>query len=139
MAWMWLRYLWASPNTALGLGVALLTRLTGGSVEVHTGVVEVSGGLAGWVLRYGTLQKGGVAAMTLGHVVLARDRRTQEACRVHERVHVEQYGRWGPFFLPAYLLASAWALLRGENAYRGNGFEKVAYRIEAEWRESIRR
>lgn len=135
----WVRYLWASPNTLLGLVAAALTRGTGGTVEVHSGVIEASGGFAAWFLRYGTLVKGGVGAMTLGHVVLGRDRRTQEACRVHERVHVEQYGRWGPFFLPAYALSSAIAVMRGQNAYHANRFERVAFRIETEWRESLRR
>lgn len=46
----------------------------------------------------------------------------------HELVHVDQYGRWGPFFIPAYLVASLWARLKGHEAYRDNPFELAAAR-----------
>jgi hypothetical protein len=49
--------------------------------------------------------------------------------RAHERVHVYQYLIWGPFFLPAYGLASTWVWIRGGDAYHGNPFEKQAYAI----------
>lgn len=35
-----LRYLWAGPNTLLGLAAVLLARTTGGGWSVHSGVVE---------------------------------------------------------------------------------------------------
>ena len=44
-----------------------------------------------------------------------------------ERVHVRQYERWGPFFLPAYFACSLAALARGRDAYRANPFEKEAF------------
>jgi hypothetical protein len=34
---------------------------------------------------------------------------------------------WGPAFIPAYLLASLWALATGRNAYSGNYFERDAF------------
>ena len=45
----------------------------------------------------------------------------------HERIHVRQCERWGPLFLPAYLLASAFIALRGGNPYLDNPFEREAY------------
>ncbi len=113
---------WAAPNTALGLALVALARATGGEASVVGGVVEASGGVVGRVLG-----RGGIAAMTLGHVVVARDAPSLVRTRAHERVHVRQYARWGPFFLPAYAAASLWAALRGRRAYRDNAFEVAAY------------
>jgi len=71
-----------------------------------------------------------IAAITLGHVVLGCDEATLTRTRRHERVHVRQYERWGPLFIPAYLLASAWLGLRGFNAYLDNPFEVEAYAVD---------
>lgn len=124
-------YLWASPNTILDLHAAPPTLLTGGRLQVVRGVVEIHGGFAKWFLERGLpgLLRflGPAAALTLGHVVLEQDRRCLEECRDHEHVHVRQYERWGPFFLPAYFLASFLAWRRGEDAYRGNRFDKEAF------------
>ncbi len=65
--------------------------------------------------------------MTLGHVVLGRIPSALDVCRDHELVHVRQYERWGPLFLPAYLIASLIALLQGKRAYMDNFFEREAY------------
>ncbi|XAL98115.1 hypothetical protein OT109_10955 [Phycisphaeraceae bacterium D3-23] len=122
-----LRYLWASPNTLLGLALALLARTTGGAWQTHTGVVEAHGGAVCWLLQRAPFVRGGAAAITFGHVVLAQERCELDRTRVHERVHVAQYGRWGPLFLPAYLAAGAWQRLRGRDPYRDNPFEVPAY------------
>ncbi len=122
-----LGYLWAGPNTALGLCVVPLTLLTGGRVQQRRGALEVYGGAATFLLRYGTLLKAGASAMTIGHVILGRDVECLDRCRDHEHVHVRQYERWGPFFLPAYLAASVIAGLRGGDMYRDNAFEVEAY------------
>jgi hypothetical protein len=122
-----LRYLWASPNTLIGLIMAVIARLTGGSIAVVQGVVEIHGGFATAFLRRGLPLIGSGAAMTLGHVVLGQSVHCLETTREHEHVHVEQYERWGPFFLPAYALASVYLWLRGRDAYRENPFEKEAY------------
>ena len=45
----------------------------------------------------------------------------------HEMVHVRQYERWGPFFIPAYLACSLGLWLAGKDAYRDNPFEREAY------------
>ncbi|HYE57360.1 MAG TPA: hypothetical protein VD948_02595 [Rhodothermales bacterium] len=125
-----LRYLWASPNTLLGLVCAGVACLTGGRVRLVAGVVEAHGGLVAWGLRRLVPLKGGAAALTLGHVVLGRDADMLDATRTHERVHVRQYERWGPFFLPAYAAASLWAAARGRPAYLANAFEREAYAVE---------
>ena len=65
--------------------------------------------------------------MTLGHVVLGRSAAALDVCREHEMVHVRQYERWGPVFIPAYLLCSLVLLMRGRDAYRENPFEREAY------------
>ena len=125
--WSISRYVWAAPTTALG---ALL--VLAGAWRVHLrvvdGVLEAHGPTLAWLLTHVTLIPGGAAALTLGHVVVARDRRSLEATHAHERVHVRQCETWGPLFVPAYLAASVWAALRGRNAYLDNPFEVEAFR-----------
>jgi hypothetical protein len=70
---------------------------------------------------------GGASAMTLGHVVIARDAASHTSTREHERVHVRQCERWGPLFIPSYLLMSLVLKIRGKDAYRDNPFEREAY------------
>ena len=120
-------YVWASPATLLGLVFAATVAMQGGSVRVVRGVVEVHGGIATRLLGRGLPWIGPGAAITLGHVVLGRDQDCLDRSRAHERVHVAQYERWGPFFIPAYLLASLVAYLRGMDPYRDNPFEREAY------------
>ncbi|MGN6726954.1 MAG: hypothetical protein ACTHLZ_13625 [Tepidisphaeraceae bacterium] len=122
-----LAYAWASPNTLLGLMPAALAVSTGGRGRVVAGVLEVHGGFATFALRRLTLLPGGAAAMTLGHVVLGTDQQSLDRTRRHERVHVRQYERWGPLFLPTYLAASAVLWLQRRDAYRENFFEREAY------------
>lgn len=115
-------YLWASPCSALGLAAILLTRA---SWRVHLGLVEASGdGVSHLFDAWPPTRP--IAAMTLGHVVIARDEHALERTRAHERVHVDQYERWGPCFLPAYACASAIAWARRGDAYLDNAFERQA-------------
>jgi hypothetical protein len=134
----WLAYLWAAPTTCLGLAVALVVVLGRGSVVRVDGVLEVDGAPLGLLLGRLAPVRGGVAAITLGHVVLGRDRACLDRTRAHERVHVHQCEQWGPFFIPAYLVASAWAVVRGGHAYRDNWFERQARR-ETEFPETSSR
>jgi hypothetical protein len=120
-------YLWVSPVTVCALSLVLLGLLTGGRAGMVWGVVEVHGGLVGWYLRRGMPWFGPAAAMTLGHVILGRDADCLDSSREHEHVHVRQYERWGPFFIPAYLAASVWCWLCGYDAYFDNPFEREAY------------
>ena len=125
-----LRYLWASPNTALGLLLVPVAWLSGGTVRRVQGVVEVQGRAVAWLLQHGVPLAGGAAALTLGHVVLGRDVGTLDRCRAHEHVHVRQYERWGPLFIPAYLGASLLAAARGRHPYFDNAFEREAFATE---------
>lgn len=122
----WLAYAWASPTTVLGLFSAVATLASGGRLAVVDGVLEAHGGITRRLLERIALVHGGVAALTLGHVVLARDTHALARTRHHERIHVQQCERWGPFFIPAYLLAGGFAWLRGGHAYRDNWFEQQA-------------
>jgi hypothetical protein len=122
----WVRYVWAAPNTALGMLLLPFVWLTHGRGQIKDGVIELYGGILGPFLRHCVPLHGGATAMTLGHIVIAADRRALETTRTHERVHVRQYERWGPFFLPAYFLASLAAAMTGHGAYHGNYFERQA-------------
>jgi hypothetical protein len=123
-----LRYVWPLPYTLLGLCLGGVAVLLGATVRRHHGVIEIFGGRAGAaVARLPRML--GCSAMTLGHVILAVDRSALAQLRRHEHVHVRQYERWGPLFLPAYLLSSFVQLLRGRNPYRENHFERQAYAL----------
>jgi hypothetical protein len=115
-------YLWALPVTLVGLALALLASVSGGSVRCRGCVVEVWGGLIGRLLRGGRLFQGG-AAMTLGHVILARDADCLACSRAHELAHVRQFEWWGPLLLPAYWLVGAWLWCRGYHPYLDHPFE----------------
>jgi hypothetical protein len=123
-----LRYLWAAPYTLLGLLLGAIGVLCGATLRRHHGAIEVYGGRAGALLAR-LPQPLGFSAMTLGHVILAVDRSALALLRRHEHVHVRQYERWGPLFVPAYLLSSLLQLLRGRNPYRENHFERQAYAL----------
>lgn len=128
---MWLTvlaYAWAFfPGTLIGLCVVPIAMLSGGRCRWGRGCLEIEGGTVAWFLRRGMPWMRGASAMTLGHVILGQDERLLDLCREHEHVHVRQYERWGPFFLPAYAVSSCLAWWRGGNPYRENRFEREAY------------
>ena len=119
------KILWASPWTAVGLGVGALGVITGGHVQRRGTVLEFHGGMLSRLL--GRIPNGPMA-MTLGHTILGVSAAALDVSRRHEMVHVEQYERWGPAFVPAYLLSSARLWLSGKDAYRDNPFEREAYK-----------
>lgn len=124
----WLLIAWASPNSMLGLFFGVLALLSGGGFHFKRGCVEFHGGLVKRGL--GLLMGGeGVAAMTLGHTILGQTQKMLRESRDHEHVHVHQYERWGPFFLPAYFGSSIYLWLRGRDCYLENPFEVEAYAI----------
>ena len=121
-------YAWTLPTTLVGLlflPLVLVSRA--GGARVVDGVLELHGGPVAFFLRRCTLLRGGASAMTLGHVVLGRDERLLDLTRAHERIHVRQCERWGPLFIPAYLLASVLVFFRGGRPYEDNPFEREAY------------
>jgi hypothetical protein len=119
-------YIWALPTTIIGL-LFIPLALISGEVRFVDGVLELNGRWIAFILSRLIPIYGGAAAMTLGHVVIGRDRHCLEFTRRHERVHVKQCERWGPLFIPAYLTASAIVKIRGKNAYMDNPFEREAY------------
>jgi len=120
--------LWAGPGSLAGLALILAARAVARpSLRRQRGTLEACGpGIATILDRLGP--RGRLQAITLGHVVLARDDETLGLYREHERVHVRQWSRWGPLFVLAYPAASLWAMVRGQGAYRGNRFEREAWR-----------
>jgi len=69
-------------------------------------------------------------ALTFGHVVFGQTEAALDLSRVHERVHVRQYERWGIAFVPAYLICWLILSLRGRDGYRENPFEVEAYAVD---------
>lgn len=125
LLWRVLVWLWVSPNTLLGMIAGVAALATGGSCRLEAGVLEFQGGWLHYAFR--RLLGGTALAMTLGHTILGPSRAAIDVARNHEHVHVRQYERWGPLFLPAYVMASLWAWLHGRRLYRDNFFEREAY------------
>jgi uncharacterized protein (DUF2062 family) len=96
-------------------------------LRVVDGVLEAHGPTLAWLLAH-LVPMRGTAALTLGHIVVARDAQSLDATRAHERVHVRQCEIWGPLFVPVYLAASVTAVLRGRHFYFDNAFEVEAFR-----------
>jgi hypothetical protein len=116
---------WALPWTLLGLSIGALGLLTGGSAQRTGRVIEFWGGWAAAFLRVFPLISG-AAAVTFGHVVLAQTKELLDDCRAHELVHVRQYERWGPLFVPAYLFHWVRLWIVGRDPYLENPFERQA-------------
>lgn len=125
------KYVWALPNTVVGLLFVPSALLPRGGMQLVEGVIEIHSPLAAAILRCVVPLDGGASAITFGHVVIGCDRAALAGTRRHERVHVRQCEMWGPAFIPAYLLAGLFSFLRGTGAYAGNYFEREAYRHDA--------
>lgn len=120
-----LLFIWASPATLLGLIVGTIGLATGGHARRVGRTLEFHGGFVTWLLARCPVNP---LALTLGHAILGRSGDALDRARPHELVHVRQYERWGPFFIPAYLLCSLVLFIRRRDPYRGNPFERQAYR-----------
>jgi hypothetical protein len=121
-----LRWLWPSPWTAFGLLIACLGLPGRGKIERYQGALIAYGRFIAWLLERVPIM-GGAAALTLGHCILARTREDAVGTFEHEWVHVRQYERWGPFFVPAYFGCSVWLWMRSCDPYLKNPFEIEAY------------
>jgi len=124
----WLRIaklVWALPNSLIGLTLAALALLAGGQAVWSAGALEVTH-------RHRFAECGRLTralpfrGIVFGHVILAVTREELALIGPHERIHVQQYERWGPFFLLAYAASSLWQLLRGRSPYWHNHFEVQA-------------
>lgn len=118
-----LRYLWASPCSAVGLALALPGLLLGSTPRLVDGTIEFS--LAASLRRLG-LRRLPFRAITFGHVIIGTSRASLRRLRAHERIHVRQYEQWGVLFFLAYPLSSLFQLPRGRSPYRHNWFEQQA-------------
>jgi len=123
------KYIWALPNSILGATLGLAVLCLGGRARFLSGALEFYGGLlerlikkAPAVFRF--------EAITLGHVIIGINETQLDSGREHEHVHIRQYERWGPFFLPAYAISSLWQIARRRRSYRDNIFEREAYAAE---------
>jgi hypothetical protein len=121
-----LAYAWAAPYSAVGFLFGALALLFGARIQAHQGALEFGGGKIGALLAR-LPARFRFCAITLGHVILGVDGPALAAARAHEQVHVRQYERWGPLFVPAYLLSSLTQWVCGRRPYFDNHFEREAY------------
>lgn len=114
-----LGFVWAMPNTLLGLVVGALTFQT---PRIHGGAIVFDREPRGvtWLLR--AMNR---TAMTLGFVIVSAAP-LEGRLLAHERHHVRQSMLWGPLFVPVYL---ALALPFG---YRRHPMERAARRAAGE-------
>jgi hypothetical protein len=114
-----LGFVWAMPNTLLGLVVGALTFQT---PRIHGGAIVFDRGTRGvtWLLR--AMNR---TAMTLGFVIVS-SAPVEGRLLAHERHHVRQSMLWGPLFVPVYL---ALAIPFG---YRRHPMERAARRAAGE-------
>jgi hypothetical protein len=106
-------YVWASPNTVLGLVLGLLSFQRPRVVE---GTLAFDGSRRGvlWLIS-----AFGRTAITFGHVVLS-NRALSGRLLAHELHHVRQYERLGPLYIPLYLVIYVFT------GYRRHPFEEAA-------------
>lgn len=104
--------LWTLPNTLLGLALAKLTGCQDRGVYWRA----TSTPWLRWHARTGFV------ALTLGTVIISVASPSYETL-LHERRHVQQYLRYGPFFLPIYGALCLLGLLPGRHWYWDHPFE----------------
>lgn len=122
---------WALPLTIVGLLFALPVFAWRGHAQFirgHTAALLVRGPFADAVLSRHPF--GAMTAMALGHVIIAEQQGLSSRVLMHELAHVRQAERWGIAFPFAYLASSAWAGIRGRDAYWHNRFEIAARKAE---------
>ena len=114
-----LGFVWAMPNTLLGLVVGALTFQT---PRIHGGAIVFDHEPRGvtWLLR--AMNR---TAMTLGFVIVSAAP-VEGRLLAHERHHIRQSMLWGPLFVPVYL---ALAIPFG---YRRHPMERAARRAAGE-------
>ncbi len=123
-----IRYFWAFPLTFFGVLPAFLVWAFRGRICLHSGAIEVFGPFADYVLQRKPFN---FAAVTIGHIIIARDADCCARTRTHEREHVRQGERWGVLFPFAYCGAGFWQTLLGRRFYWDNPFEIAARKAQA--------
>jgi hypothetical protein len=114
-----LGFVWTLPNTVLGVVAGALTFQLPRVVE---GALVFDRGARGLTALMRAMNR---TAMTIGYVIVSSDPVAGTLLR-HEQHHIRQYERWGPFFIPVYLLL---AILYG---YRRHPMELAAMRAAGE-------
>ena len=114
-----LGFVWAMPNTLLGLLVGALTFQT---PRIHGGAIVFDRGPRGATRLLRAMNR---TAMTLGFVIVSAAP-VEGRLLAHERHHVRQSMLWGPLFVPVYL---ALAIPFG---YRRHPMERAARRAAGE-------
>jgi len=114
-----LGFVWTLPNTLIGLLLGVFTfqlpRIAHGSVIFD----RAPRGLTWAMLRFNRV------AMTVGYVILSAEP-VRGSLLVHEREHTRQSCRWGPLFIPVYLVLAI------PFGYRQHPFEAAARRAAGE-------
>ncbi|MCI0633672.1 MAG: hypothetical protein L0206_07135 [Actinobacteria bacterium] len=114
-----LGFFWTLPNTILGL---VLGACTFQLPRSHGGAIVFDRRPRGLTRALRSMHR---TAMTVGFVIVASvpvEGRLLE----HERHHVRQYARWGPLFIPVYLLLAIGF------GYRRHPMERSARRAAGE-------
>jgi hypothetical protein len=114
-----LRFVWTLPNTLLGLLAGALTFQRPRIVE---GALVFDRGPRGLTAVMRAFDR---AAMTVGYVIVSSEPVEGTLLR-HEVEHIRQYERWGPFFIPVYLLLAI------PYGYRRHPMELAAMRASGE-------
>lgn len=123
--------LWALPLSLFGVLLALPALVMRGQLDIvlrPTPALLVRGPFADRLLAHHPF--GAMCAMAIGHIVIAQRQGLTPRILTHELAHVRQAAVWGILFPIAYVAASAWAKMRGEDAYWNNIFEIAARRAE---------
>jgi len=133
--WFWtttaLGIAWALPLTLAGLLLALPVFVFRGHARIIRGrtlALLVRGPFADFMLSRHPF--GAMSAMAVGHVIIAENQGLSARVLTHELTHVRQAEHWGLLFPFAYLASSAWAAMRGRDAYWHNHFEIAARKAE---------
>jgi hypothetical protein len=116
-----LGFVWTLPNTVLGLLAGALTLQRPRVVE---GALVFDRSARGLTAVMRSLDR---TAMTVGYVIVSSEPVKGTLLR-HEQHHIAQYRRWGPFFIPVYLLLAI------PYGYRRHPMELAAMRAAGEIR-----
>jgi len=107
------------PNTFLGI---LLGLLTFQAPRMHGGAIVFDRAPRGLTRLLRAMHR---TAMTVGFVIVAAVP-VEGRLLAHERHHIRQYTRWGPFFIPVYLVLAIGF------GYRRHPMERAARRAAGE-------
>jgi hypothetical protein len=114
-----LGFIWTVPNTVLGL---VLGAFTFQLPRAHGGAFVFDRRPRGLTRILRVMNR---TAMTVGFVIVAAVP-VEGTLLAHERHHIRQYSRWGPLFIPVYLMLAI------PYGYRRHPMERAARRAAGE-------